>query len=427
MPNEDLFSFQMRLSHHALNMMRRGVLIDEAYRSELETEIGRAMKERSDIVEKAVGFPLALNKNGEPTIFRSPKQMSELFVRLGVSAGTNRKTGRATYDDETLFAASKKKPSAAPVFYAIMEFRSLGQMRSTFVRAKTEPDGRMRCSFNTAGPETFRLSSSKNAFGRGTNLQNVTTGDRSLTGKKLPNLRRAIIPPPGCLLYEPDLSGADAQIVAWDSGDKAMKAAFRSGMKIHAINSKIIFGAKAGEDGRAEPWYTATKRGVHAFNYYAQPNTVAKSLGISLEEAKKFQSRLFEAYPGIPLWHKRIKEQLYATKTVTNAFGYRIIFFDRIDDGLVGDALAWIGQGTVAQVANRAWDLVEQNVPEAPVILQEHDSVVGECELSIWDDVRPKVRAQFAKVIVPYDDPLIIPTELKVSTKSWGDMYSAEW
>lgn len=424
---EPIFDFQMRLSHKALDMMARGVLIDEAERSRLDTEITRAMHERASILEDVLKRKLPLNEHGFPTLFRSTKQMSELFVALGASPGTNRKTGRPAYDDETLFALSKKKPGVSQVCFAIMEFRSLGQMLSTFVRARADSDGRMRCSFNTAGPESFRLSSSKNVFGRGTNLQNVTTGDRSLTGKTLPNLRRAIVPPPGSLLYEPDLSGADAQIVAWDSGDENMKAAFRSGMKIHAINSKIIFGSKAGPDGRTEPWYTATKRGVHASNYYAKPNTVAKSLGILVKEAEDFQKRLFGAYPGVPLWHKRIREQLYATKTISNVFGYRIVFFDRIDDGLVADALAWIGQGTVAQVANRAWVLMEENVPEAPVVLQEHDSLVGECELSRWDEVRPKVREQFAKVVVPYDDPLIIPTELKVSEKSWGDMEKAEW
>jgi hypothetical protein len=37
----------------------------------------------------------------------------------------------------------------------------------------------MKCSFNTAGTETFRWSSSTNAFWRGTNLQNIPKGEEN--------------------------------------------------------------------------------------------------------------------------------------------------------------------------------------------------------------------------------------------------------
>lgn len=424
---ESLFDFQMRLQGRALDMMARGVLIDAQHRQWLAEELDRAMHQRTAIIESILKRTLPRNKAGHPTLFRSPKQMAELFAEVGAKAGTNRKTGKDTYDDETLFAMAKKKPGLAMLFHAIMEFRTLGQMRSTFVEAKADPDGRMRASFNTAGPVTFRLASSKNAFGRGTNLQNVSTGDRGLTGIELPNLRRAIIPPPGHLLAEPDLAGADAQVVAWDAGDPVLKQMFREGVKIHAENAKMLFGGDAGPDGKKEPYYTATKRGVHATNYYAKANTVAGSLGITRHEADKFQKRWFDIHPWIKQWHERVKGELYATKQVSNKFGYRVVFFDRIDDTLVGDALAWICQGTVACVMNRAWDNVEENVPEFYVVLQEHDSLVGQPELSAWPDIKPRVLAEFRKVVVPYDDPLIIPPDLKTSTKSWGDMEKESW
>jgi DNA polymerase I-like protein with 3'-5' exonuclease and polymerase domains len=35
----------------------------------------------------------------------------------------------------------------------------------------------MRCTYNLAGTETFRFSSSEDAFGFGTNLQNIPKGD----------------------------------------------------------------------------------------------------------------------------------------------------------------------------------------------------------------------------------------------------------
>jgi hypothetical protein len=45
------------------------------------------------------------------------------------------------------------------------------------LEAKLSPDGRLRCSFNIAHPETHRWSSNSNGFGEGTNLQNIPKGD----------------------------------------------------------------------------------------------------------------------------------------------------------------------------------------------------------------------------------------------------------
>lgn len=423
----NLFDFQMKLSHHALDMMARGVPINDAKRKELARECHEAMLARVAILEEILKRELPRNKQGLPTLFRSPKQMAELFAVVGGKAGTNRKTGRPTYDDETLFALAKQKPKLATICYAIMEFRSLGQMVSTFCSARLDPDGRMRCTFNTAGPETFRLSSSKNAFGRGTNLQNVTTGDRSLTGHKLPNLRTAIIPPPGMILFEPDLAGADARVVAWDANDALMKQLFREGWSLHAELAKDIYGASAGKDGRTEPYYTLAKKGRHLWNYAGKAKTMANSLGILVADAEKIIKRLEALHPGVVEWHKRIKSQLYATKTITNQYGYRIVFFDRIDDGLVGDALAWIGQGTIACVTNRVWDRLVRDVPEAQIIINNHDSLPGLCELTLWPGVKPRIKAAYEAEVVPYPDPLVIPPELKVSLKSWGEMTKESW
>jgi len=48
---------------------------------------------------------------------------------------------------------------------------------STFIMMPLDQDSRMRCSYNICGTETYRFSSSKNAFGSGGNLQNLPKGD----------------------------------------------------------------------------------------------------------------------------------------------------------------------------------------------------------------------------------------------------------
>ena len=52
----------------------------------------------------------------------------------------------------------------------------------------------------------------------------------------LPNVRKIFIPDPGYLIGEVDLSGAEAQVVAWAAGDEDLKKAFRAGINVHIKN-----------------------------------------------------------------------------------------------------------------------------------------------------------------------------------------------
>lgn len=414
-----IFDIQMRVDHLALDMMLRGIIIDEDVMHELGEEVSTEQQRRMDVILQ--WLPGASEK-----LPNSPKQMKELFLSLGLKPGKDRKTHRDTYDNEVLFSRSKSHPKFKELLWAIMEWRTLDKMRSNYLESRRDPDGRMRSSLNTTGAETFRWSSSKNPWGRGTNLQNIAKPFHNLTGTALPNLRRSIVPSVGSLLWEPDLAGADAQVVASDANDPLMKQIFREGRKLHAERAKLIYGGDAGPDGKREPYYTLAKKGGHLWNYAGKARTMAMSLGITVRDAEALIRRLEGIHPAIPAWHRRIDAQIKSTRTLHNAFGYRIVFLGRTDDALP-DALAWIGQGTVACIANRVALNIQNNVPDAVLLLQEHDSLVGETEIAKWDATAPTIREQFMKVIVPYPEPLIIPPSLKTSAKSWGDMSGESW
>ena len=416
-----LYAIQQAVNEVAFDMMLQGVRIDQVRLAQLDSVVKSAMQTRLNLLSQSLGSPV------NEKMPRSSKQIKELFASLGQRPGIDRKSGKETYNDETLFKIARQTPALRQVCYAILEFRQLGQMLSNFIRAKLDEDGRMRCSFNTAGPETFRWASSKNAFWRGCNLQNVTTGDRGLTGAKLPNLRTAVVPDPGCIMWEPDLAGADAQVVAWDSGDENLKQWFREGVKIHTITAKEVFGSAAGPDGRTEPYYTLAKKARHLWHYGGKARTMASSLGILVVEAERLMRQFAGLNPGIPKWHRRIDAIIRAKPHIlTNRFGYRIVCFKRPEDELP-DMLAWIGQGTVACIINRVLLNIRREVPHAMLLLNEHDSLVGQTPVNQWATVKPLLREQFLSVAVPYEEPLVIPPELKVSLKSWGEMEKEPW
>lgn len=335
---EHVMEYLHRLHPHVQTMMVRGVNIDKNEKNRLVLLLQHELAIRQEEIDAIVGYPLNLS---------SPKQMKQFFYdELGMKVVLNRKTYEPTTDDDALVTFGEREPILLPLVNLMRETRSIGVFLSTFVLMRLDNDGRMRCNFRIAGPETFRWSSSKNPFGSGGNLQNIPKGaeGEDETGRfQLPNLRKMFIPDPGYTIIDVDLAGADAQIVAWEADDEDLKAKFRSGEKIHALNAKDIYGADAGPDGKKQPYYKQAKMGCHLTNYGGKPPTLSKALAMTLHEAELFQRRWFQMHPGIKDWHERIDMQIMTTRTVTNKFGFRRFYLDR-PDRLLPEALAWIPQ-----------------------------------------------------------------------------------
>lgn len=418
----DQYAFQMRLFHSVLRMMMRGLRIDTFLREKLGGELLNEIQKRQSDIHTITGMPL--NE-------KSPTQMRKYFyddIRLPVQR--SRKGARGiTTDDEALEKLSKIEPLVAPLCNRIRELRSLGVFLSTFVRAKLDHDLRMRCSFNPTGTETYRFNSSKDAFDTGTNLQNVPAGDEEedhdATQLVLPNIRKLFIPDPEHLIFDVDLAGADAQVVAYEAEDDLLKAIFRSGEKLHAVNARDMFGGDAGPDGKKMPYYAYAKAGCHLTNYGGKARTLAIATGMSVHQSELFQRRWFDIHPGIKEWHERTENQLTTRRYVENKFGYRRFYFDRIEN-LLPQALAWIPQSTVACVTNRQLQNIEEQLAEVMLLLQVHDSLVGQARKDLWWKLKPLIHSCL-RVVVPYDDPLIIQSGLKTSAKSWGDCVSEAW
>ena len=169
MGQQEPYAFQMAQFLPVLRMMLRGVNVNTERKAELSIELLDAIAEREQWLEDVIGRPL------NP---KSPKQMKEFFYEeLGLPTQKVRRTGKATTNDEALKTLAKKEPLVSPIVARISELRSLGVFLSTFVKAALGEDGRLRSSYNIAGTETFRWSSSKDAFGTGLNLQNLPKGD----------------------------------------------------------------------------------------------------------------------------------------------------------------------------------------------------------------------------------------------------------
>ena len=407
------FAFQMLQFKSVLRMMLRGVRQDLKKKGEFNLELMEAEAARQHWLNVAIGRPFNV---------RSSKQMQEFcYEEMGLPPQRNRKTGALSCDDKSLEKLAQREPIFRPFYARISELRSLGVFRSTFVQMRLDHDGRVRCSYNVAGTETFRYSSSEDAFGFGGNLQNIPSGDEA---HNLPNVRRLFLPDPGYTIFDCDLDRADAQVVAWEANDEILKSIFRAGEDMHLQNARDIFNnPRLTKDSKERK---LAKTGCHAINYGAKPPTLARTLGITMVEAERFYNRWFALHPAIADWHRRVEDQLATTRCVSNKFGFRRYYFDRIEN-LLPEALAWVPQSTVAIVIDKGLVAVDTTLRgQVDVLLQVHDSLVMQARTRDFERMKPLVR-ECLRIEIPYEDPLTISVGIKASTESWGDCVDVEW
>ncbi len=433
---KEQFIFQMDMFEKVYETMKRGIKIDKKLRDQLYNELSDAMYEHEVWFESIIPESVHPRNPKAKPWYRSPQQQATLFYdELGVKEVIHRKTGGRTCDDDALETIMKREPVLTTICEGMQNYRSLGVLITNVIRAPLDMDGRMRCSYNVAGTKTFRLSSSENAFASGTNLQNITAGDEEILEEgehkkgprhiRIPNCRKLFVPDPGKVLLDVDLERADLQIVVWEAGDEKLKSILREGANVHIENAKDIFNVQhVDKSSSPDSMYHKAKQGVHATNYGAKPRTLSQHLGITVHEADQFQKRWFLAHPEIREWHNSVERQLMETRTVRNRFGFRNVFFDRIEE-VLPKALAWIPQSTVALVINMGWRNIEDNLPWAEVLMQVHDSLVMQLLIENLRRVR-EIREQMS-ITIPYEDPLVLGLEPAISRKSWGDVEYMSW
>jgi DNA polymerase I-like protein with 3'-5' exonuclease and polymerase domains/uracil-DNA glycosylase len=426
------FDFQMRTYQCCLQAMLRGVRVNKKDRARIGLELNFAAEQYECWFKPLIGadvHELPKSKTAKPW-YRSPIQQAKLFYdELGQKEVMNRKTWKRTVDDDALKKIGTREPLLQPLTDALSNYRSIGVVYSNCIESKLDSDQRVRCSYNVGGTVTFRLSSSQNAFGSGMNLQNLTSGEKAsenISGLafSIPNIRKLLIPDTGYIIYAHDLDRADLYVVVWEAGDDELKQILKEGVNPHVENAKTIFGGNPQPSKLASSPYHKAKQGVHATNYGVRKETLAAELGITIHDADRFINRWFAAHPRIKEWHNRVERSLQRTKSVSNKLGFRIRFFDRIDN-LLPDALAWIPQSTVALVINTGWHNIDANLPWAQVLMQVHDELVLQVPKAMHSK-RKEIREQML-ITIPYEDPLTIPIGVSMSDKSWGECEDIEW
>lgn len=424
-------TFQQSLFFPVLRMMNRGIRWDLKKREQWKKDLLQITFDRQQKLNWVVGYEINA---------KSPKQLLDLFYeQLGIPG--IRALGKETLstNSPTLAIIAEKYPMLAPLCQLITEIRTLGVFQSNFLAAEVDIDGRMRTSFAIAGPITYRFASRENAFYSGMNMQNIPVAvKQKIRGEDyiiLPNIRELALPDPGKTFFDIDLDRADMQVVGSESDDNDLKLALRKGIDLHCWSASVVFnipGIPVEELIESHPNYKEhrnrigkanrdkTKNGGHATNYGVGDRKLAQTLGITVHEASAFRARWFGLFPGIRKWHLRTQELVERQGYIENRFGARLYCFGRFD---LPEFLGWMPQSTVSGVINRALVAIDaaqqRGETSIELLIQVHDSLAGQ-----FDTVRKAEEVanlkKLCSIVVPYEDPLVIPVGVKTSTESWG-------
>lgn len=367
------YAFSRELQGPVLEMRLRGVLVDMHRRQQVIDEMFEALEFLERNLEKIV-----LDGVGMPHFnWRSNDHLKELFYeRLQIPV--IRKQGRPTVDRNAL-EKIEQYTIAIPIVSHLTALRDLGK-KIGVLKGAIDPDNRIRTSYNIAGTDTGRFSSSFSEFGTGGNLQNIEE-----------SLRSILIADPGYRFAKFDAKSGESFVVGaieWDLfHDSRYLDACETGDP-HTAVARICWPQlpwtgvlKQDKDIAEQPYYRhytyrfMCKKLGHGSNYGGRPATLAQQSKLPIGLVNAFQPLYFREFPSHQRWQEWVREQIWTRGQLTSLMGRKRDFWGRRnDDATIRAAIAFNPQSSLADIVNTAMLRIWRE-GIACLMLQDHDAL----------------------------------------------------
>jgi len=374
-------------------MEMHGVKVDSGRLERMGAELDRKLEELTAQIYELAGTDFNIN---------SPKQLGEiLYDKLSLPVLKKTKTGPSTSAD-----VLEKLAPYHPIIDAILMFRQLGKLRSTYIEGLTKEihpkTGKVHTIFNQATTATGRLSSTE------PNLQNIPI--RMEEGRRI---REAFIPSEeGWYMLAADYSQIELRILAHISGDENLIDAFRKGMDIHTRTAMDVFGVSEQE---VTPLMRRQAKAVNfGIVYGISDYGLSQNLNITRKEAAEFIDRYFRVFSGVKRWMEEIVKQAKQAGYVTTLLHRRRDLPDIRSSNFNQRSFAERTamntpiQGTAADIIKLAMIRMQERMREkglrSRMLLQVHDELVFEVpedELDIMQKLVPEVMENAIELKVP--------------------------
>ena len=359
----------------------------------VDVEFFRHMSQDLDARLRALEHEIIEIADG-PFNINSTQQMSDiLFNKLGLPTDGLRKTKSGHFSTAASVLDGLKVHDDSGIIAAILEYRELGKLKSTYVDALpgmvVEKTGRLHTSFNQTGAITGRLASSN------PNLQNIPI--RSTVGQQI---RRGFVARPGRLFLAADYSQVELRILAHVSQDAALLEAFQQDQDIHRTTAAAVYSIDLDEVTYNQRRFAKAVNfgliyGMGAFR-------LARDSELTLAEAENYIKEYFGRFPGIQRYLDETKEIARRQGYVETLLGRRRYFpvFQSQAGGhnrqatmrAEREAINHPIQGTAADIIKiamlRLYNALDEGPFQAQMLLQVHDELLLEVPEAELDEVR---------------------------------------
>ncbi|MFH1252805.1 MAG: DNA polymerase I [Candidatus Uhrbacteria bacterium] len=407
---------EMPLIPVLFQMEKDGIELDSTFLKTLAKEFEKELNSLTKKIHHLAGQEFNI---------QSPIQMAEVLfekMKLPTKGLKKTKTGFSTAAPEL-----EKIYEEHEIVPLIMEFRELAKLQNTYVEALPQlatKDNRIHSTFNQTIAATGRLSSSD------PNLQNIPT--KTELGRKI---RQAFVAPKNKILLSADYSQIELRLMAIVAKDESWIKAFKKGEDIHTHTASEVWGVPDCEVTKEQR--SAAKAINFGILYGMGPRSLARSTGLTMDEAKKFIERYFELHPAIKKYLDETKKQAHEIGYVETVFGRRRHLPD-IDSGvqmLVATAERMATnmpiQGAEADIVKMAMIQIsgwlqtitkaekKKNLePKIKMLLQVHDELVFEVDKNFVKEAAAAIK-KLMETVVSFEIPLKVDIE---TGKNWGEM-----
>lgn len=395
-----------RLGH----ISSQGFRVDTNLAQRLVTDRESRIEQQKQILHRDYGLPMEGKKPHTTTAGKDA--LEKAFADLGVEPPRTVKGALATGRDalEELIAQHSDHTELIALCQVLLAFNGERSTAQTILE-HTKADGRIH-------PDV----SASQASGR----VSVTNPGLTVLGKRdRSNIteRAMLLPDEGHVLIGADLGQVDARAIAMHAQDAGYIAALEPGKDLHSEMATAVFGVDNYHSTGKHPRRGEAKAITHATTYGMGPKGLAKSTGISVEDAECQLASLDEKFPVLAGWKRMIRAE-GTQQIITNAFGRRM----RVAPGKeYTQAPALIGQGT-------ARDLMMEGVLRLPEWLLPglraivHDEILLSVPQDRADEAQQALLSalQFDYQITEQAVPVPVTAEASDQGRDWLDCYRSE-
>ena len=373
--NEAIYQMEIGTCRVAANMMDHGMLIDEAY-------IHDAIAKLDDFAGQARTW---LKEVFGVTSLLAARQLAKAFASLGWEITQTTPTGQPKVDKELLELLSLETDQVpervTQLAKTVLQARHVEKVKGSYLEKFLEladGDGFVHPQINTLQARTGRMSITEPA------LQTLHRDDKIVRG--------AFIPRPGHSFITCDYSQVEMRLAAALSEDEGLIAAFAEadsgGRDFYSGIAGTMFGEEISKkDHRRQ----AVKSMSYAKLYGASVGTMARTVGLPVDQVKAIDQMFVETFPGLDLLARRTVHEakmmaMNGERPATFTTSGRFLPCDK---GREFALMNYKLQGEAAEVLKRATLECDAAGLGEYMRLPVHDEIIFEVPNDLVEEVTP--------------------------------------